>query len=151
MRNSVACAGSCASKAAGTASAHRDDRSRQAIFIVETLWMLGKLHRLRIPMHHAVAFDTDVAEQSGTRCTEAEGRIFHNRLAIAYRVKEVMEVVVAVGIAGRRAEGLNVLRGRTGGMLDGILLAVLLHVGLLHGVGEGRYRVARFRMRWACV
>src|ERR1700692_1542794 len=55
-----------------------------------------------------------------------------------------MEVIVAVGVAGRSDELLNVLRQWAFGMLDRIFFSVLLNVLPLHGVGKCGDGIARF-------
>ena len=55
-----------------------------------------------------------------------------------------MKVVVAVGVARRRGEGLHFLRRWTGGMLDGVFLAVLFQNFLLHGLAESGDGVTGF-------
>ena len=61
------------------------------------------LHRFRVPVDDIAALHAQVAEQGSAGCTEAEYRIFDYGLTAADRVKEVMEVVIAVDVALRCA------------------------------------------------
>ena len=62
--------------------------------------ILSELHCLRVPVDDAAAFDTEIAEKRGPGGAEAEGCVFDWLTAGADGVEEVVEVVVAVGVAG---------------------------------------------------
>ena len=67
-----------------------------------------KLHRLGIPVDDLAALDAEIAEQGSAGGAEAEGCVFDDGLTAADGVKEVVEVVVAVGVALGRGELLHV-------------------------------------------
>src|SRR5215469_5742077 len=99
-------------------------------------------------MNHASAVHTEITQQSGAGGTKAEGGIFDDRLTIPYRIEEVVKVIVAVGVAGRSGEPLDILRQRASGMHKRIFLAVLLQVLLLHGIGESGNDIAGIDGAW---
>ena len=103
---------------------------------------LGEFHGFGVPVDDVAAFDAEIAEEGRTSGAEAEGCVLNDGLAAADGVEEVVEVIVAVGVAGRRDEFLDFLRRRPAGVLDGIFFAVLFDVLPLHGVGEGGNGVA---------
>ena len=68
-----------------------------------------ELHLLRIPL------EGDVCEQRRAGGTKAEDRVLHHRLPAANGGEKVLQMVVAIAVAGRRlVDFLSEIRGPAG-------------------------------------
>src|SRR6185369_6555718 len=120
---------------------------REASLKMTVLWFASSisrhLHGLGIPFDDLALRDAFITEESCASGAEAEGCVFDRLFTAADRGEEVAEVIDVVGVAVRRRELLDCAVGAAGGRNVGVLFAVLLEVGFLLGVGEGRDGVAR--------